>query len=89
VFVPDAGPVFVALASSPGAAGQALNLGGPGVTTQRALAELAFRIAGHRLRVIEVGPTLRALGGLVDLIARRSADAYSAEAGRATPQLRL
>jgi nucleoside-diphosphate-sugar epimerase len=70
LFVPDAGPVFVALSRAPGAAGQALNLGGPGVTSQRALAALAFAEMGHRLRVLEVGPALRALGGLVDPVLR-------------------
>jgi nucleoside-diphosphate-sugar epimerase len=66
VFVPDLGPIMVALAEEPRAANRVFNLGGPGVITQRAMAELAFAATGQNLRVLPVGPTLLRIGGLFD-----------------------
>src|SRR5262249_2830194 len=70
VFVPDAGPVLVALAREPRAAGRAFNLGGAGVTSQRAIAKLAFAATGHRLRAIPIGPTMTRLAGIFDPVLR-------------------
>ncbi len=63
VFVPDVGPVVIALAEKPEAYGRAWNLAGAGVVTQRDLAERVFRMAGTKPRLRVVGKnTLRLLG---------------------------
>jgi nucleoside-diphosphate-sugar epimerase len=63
VYVPDVGPVVVALAGAPGAYGRAWNLGGAGTITQRAFAERVFAAAGRPPRLLVANKTmLRALG---------------------------
>jgi nucleoside-diphosphate-sugar epimerase len=54
VFTPDVGPVVKALLEHPAPVAGAYNLAGAGAITQRALAELMFKAAGHppRLRVL-------------------------------------
>ena len=54
VFTPDVGPVVKALLEHPGPVAGAYNFAGAGTITQRALAELMFKAAGHppRLRVL-------------------------------------
>jgi nucleoside-diphosphate-sugar epimerase len=67
VFVPDVGPVVTRLLDSPAAWGQAWNLGGAGVTTQREIARLAY---GGRPRLIVAGKTMLRLLGLFDPLLR-------------------
>jgi nucleoside-diphosphate-sugar epimerase len=63
VFVPDVGPVVLALAEKPEAYGRWWNLAGVGVTTQRQMAELAFALAGRKPKLRVVGKTgLRLIG---------------------------
>lgn len=57
VFVPDVGPVVLALADKPEAYGRWWNLAGAGVTTQRQMAEQAFALVGRK-------PKTRVLGKL-------------------------
>ena len=54
VFTPDVGPVVKALLEHPGPVAGAYNFAGAGTITQRALAELMFKAAGHpaKLRVL-------------------------------------
>jgi nucleoside-diphosphate-sugar epimerase len=63
VFVPDVGPVVTALLDEPRAYGRTWNLGGAGVTTQRALVERIFAQAGRPPKLRVAGPLMvRALG---------------------------
>ncbi|MGI8959649.1 MAG: NAD-dependent epimerase/dehydratase family protein [Bryobacteraceae bacterium] len=63
VFVPDVGPVVIALAEKSEAYGRAWNLAGAGTVTQRDLAERVFRMAGAKPRLRIAGKnTLRLLG---------------------------
>lgn len=63
VFVPDVGPVVVKLLDTPAAFGQAWNLGGAGVTTQRALAKMAYEGSP---RYLASGKMMLRLLGLLD-----------------------
>jgi nucleoside-diphosphate-sugar epimerase len=63
IYVPDVGPVALALAAEPRTFGRAWHFGGPGVITQRAFVERVFEEAGRKPRYIAAGKTtLRALG---------------------------
>jgi len=63
VFVPDVGPVVLALAEKPEAYGRWWNFAGPGATTQRQMVEMAFGVTGRKPRLRVVGKTgLRLLG---------------------------
>jgi nucleoside-diphosphate-sugar epimerase len=63
VFVPDVGPVVLALAEKPEAYGRWWNLAGSGVTSQHALAEMAFAVTGRTPKLRVVGKTgLRLIG---------------------------
>jgi nucleoside-diphosphate-sugar epimerase len=63
VFVPDVGPVTLALAEKPEAYGRCWNFAGPGVTTQRQIAEEAFAMVGREPKIRVVGKLgLRAIG---------------------------
>jgi nucleoside-diphosphate-sugar epimerase len=62
-FVPDVGPVVIALAERPEAYGRAWNVAGAGAVTQLDLAERVFRMAGTKPRLRVAGKnTLRLLG---------------------------
>ena len=62
-FVPDLGPVIVALAANPQAYGRAWNLAGAGSITQREAARRIFALAGRKPRLLTLGKTaVRALG---------------------------
>lgn len=76
LFVPDAGPVLVALALDPRARGGVYNLGGAGVTSQRALASLAFAGTGHRFRALAIGPMLMRAGGVFDPVLRELVEVH-------------
>lgn len=63
VFVPDVGPVVLALAEKPEAYGRWWNLAGAGVTTQRQMAEQAFALVGRKPKIRVVGKLgLRLIG---------------------------
>jgi nucleoside-diphosphate-sugar epimerase len=63
VFVPDVGPVVLALAEKPEACGRWWNLAGAGVTSQRQMAEQAFALVGRKPKVRVVGKLgLRLIG---------------------------
>jgi nucleoside-diphosphate-sugar epimerase len=62
-FVPDVGPVVLALTEKPAAYGRWWNFAGPGVTSQRTMAEMAFAITGRTPKLRVVGKTgLRLIG---------------------------
>ncbi|MBV8571284.1 MAG: NAD-dependent epimerase/dehydratase family protein [Acidobacteriaceae bacterium] len=63
VFVPDVGPVVLALIDKPEAYGRWWHLAGPGVMTQREIAEHVFEMVGRKPRLRVAGnTTLRLLG---------------------------
>jgi nucleoside-diphosphate-sugar epimerase len=63
VFVPDVGPVVLALADNPGAYGRWWNLAGARVITQRKMAEQAFALVGSKPKIRVVGKMgLRLIG---------------------------
>ncbi|WP_263367130.1 NAD-dependent epimerase/dehydratase family protein [Edaphobacter bradus] len=63
VYVPDVGPVVLALAEKPEAYGRWWNLAGPGATTQRKMAEMAFAVTGRKPKLRVAGVmTLRLVG---------------------------
>jgi nucleoside-diphosphate-sugar epimerase len=63
VYVPDVGPIAVALANEPRAFGRSWNLAGPGVITQRAFVERVFQEAGRKPKFVAANKTtLRVLG---------------------------
>jgi len=70
VFVPDVGPVVVAMLRNPGAWGRLWNLAGPGVTTQRAIADMAYKITGRKRRLLVAGKTMLRMIGIFDPIMR-------------------
>jgi len=68
VFVPDVGPVALAVADDPEAYGRVWHYGGPGVITQREMAKRAFALAGRRPRLMVAGKAMLRLLGLFDPI---------------------
>lgn len=63
VYVPDVGPVALALAAKPEARGRWWNLAGAGTTSQKQMAEMAFAITGKKPKLRVVGKTmLRVMG---------------------------
>lgn len=64
VFVPDVGPVVLALADKPEAYGRWWNFAGAGVTTQRKMAEQAFALVGRKPKVRVIGKLGLRLVGL-------------------------
>jgi nucleoside-diphosphate-sugar epimerase len=63
VYVPDVGPVTLALAEKPEAYGRWWNFAGPGVTTQRQIAEETFAMVGRKPKIRVVGKLgLRMIG---------------------------
>ncbi|HYL39484.1 MAG TPA: NAD-dependent epimerase/dehydratase family protein [Bryobacteraceae bacterium] len=63
IYVPDVGPVAVALAGEPHSFGRTWNLAGPGAITQRALVERIFQETGYEPRFRVANKTmLRVLG---------------------------
>lgn len=74
VFTPDVGPVVKALLEHPSAVAGAYNLAGPGVITQRGLAELMFRAAGHPPKLRVLAPWQQSLLGLFMPVLRELKD---------------
>ena len=70
VFVPDVGPVAVALASEPQAYGRAWNFAGPGAITVRDFAERIFHAAGHKPKYIVANKTMLRVMGLFSPLMR-------------------
>lgn len=64
VFVPDVGPVVLALADKPEAYGRWWNFAGAGVTTQRQMAEQAFALVGRKPKIRVIGKLGLRLVGL-------------------------
>jgi nucleoside-diphosphate-sugar epimerase len=70
VYVPDVGPVVLALAEKPEAYDRWWNLAGAGVTTQREMATMAFALAGLKPKIRVAGNTMVRLIGLFNPIMR-------------------
>jgi len=66
VFVPDVGPVALALADKPEAYGRWWNFAGAGAITQREVAEKAFALAGGKPKLRVAGKTMVRMIGLFD-----------------------
>ncbi|HMD49529.1 MAG TPA: NAD-dependent epimerase/dehydratase family protein [Bryobacteraceae bacterium] len=64
VFVPDVGPVALALASEPRAYGSAWNFAGPGAIAQRAFVEQVFREADRKPKYIVANKTMLRIMGM-------------------------
>ena len=64
VYVPDVGPVVLALAAKPEAYGRWWNFAGAGVITQREIADKAFALAGRPPKIRVAGKTVLRLLGL-------------------------
>ena len=70
VFVPDVGPVVLALSASPEAYGKWWNLAGAGSITQREIATKAFALAGREPKIRVVGKTVLRIIGIFQPIMR-------------------
>lgn len=64
MYVPDVGPVALALADKPEAYGRWWNFAGPGPITRREAAEKVFVLAGRKPKFRVVGPTALRLFGI-------------------------
>jgi nucleoside-diphosphate-sugar epimerase len=64
VYVPDVGPIALALAEKPEARGRWWNFAGPGTTSQKEMAEMAFAVTGRKPKIRVVGKTMLRLIGL-------------------------
>jgi nucleoside-diphosphate-sugar epimerase len=70
VYVPDVGPVVLALIDEPRADGHVWHLGGAGTITQRAVALRVFALLGREPKLFVAGPWLVRLLGLFDRVMR-------------------
>lgn len=70
VFVPDVGPVVLALAEHPDAYGRWWHLAGAGAPTQRDLAERVFQMAGSKPRIRVAGKTMLRIMGMFNPLLR-------------------
>jgi nucleoside-diphosphate-sugar epimerase len=70
IYVPDAGPVALALASEPKAFSRAWNLAGAGVITQREFVEQVFREGGRNPKLLVANKTMLRLLGLFNPLMR-------------------
>jgi nucleoside-diphosphate-sugar epimerase len=70
IFVPDVGPIVLALAENEKAYGRFWNLAGAGTLTQREIAERVFRMAGKKPRLRVAGKTMLRLVGLFNPLMR-------------------
>jgi nucleoside-diphosphate-sugar epimerase len=76
VFVPDVGPVVLALAEKPEAYGRWWNFAGPGTTTQRQMAEMAFAVTGRKPKLRVAGKTGLRLIGLFNPMMREMVEMH-------------
>jgi len=74
VFTPDVGPVVKALLAHQGPVAGAYNFAGAGTITQRALAELMFKAAGHPAKLRVLPPWQQNLIGLFMPVLRELKD---------------
>ena len=70
IYVPDAGPVVLALAAKPEAYGKWWNFAGAGAITQREIATKAFALAGREPKIRVAGKTALRVIGLFNPIMR-------------------
>jgi nucleoside-diphosphate-sugar epimerase len=70
VFVPDVGPVALALSEEPRAYGRAWNFGGPGTITEQAFVERIFQEAGREPKFIVANKTILRVMGLFNPLMR-------------------
>lgn len=70
VFVPDVGPVVLALSASPEAYGKWWNLAGAGTITEREIATKVFALAGREPKIRVVGKTVLRIIGIFQPIMR-------------------
>ncbi len=70
VFVPDVGPVVLALAAKPEAYGKWWNFAGPGAITQREIAEKVFALAGRKPKLRVAGKNMLRVVGVFNPIMR-------------------
>jgi nucleoside-diphosphate-sugar epimerase len=64
VYVPDVGPVVLALAQKPEAYGRWWNFAGAGAITQREVANVAFQLTGRKPKIRVAGKTMLRILGL-------------------------
>jgi nucleoside-diphosphate-sugar epimerase len=70
VYVPDVGPVVLALAAKPEAYGRWWNFAGAGAITQKEIADQVFAMAGRKPKIRVAGKTTLRLIGLFNPIMR-------------------
>ncbi len=70
VYVPDVGPVVLALAAKPEAYGKWWNFAGPGSITQREVVDQVFALAGRKPQFRVAGKTMLRVVGLFNPIMR-------------------
>lgn len=70
VYVPDTGPVALALAGEPRAYGRAWNFAGPEAITVRAFVERIFQAAGHKPKYVVANKTMLRVMGLFSPLMR-------------------
>ena len=76
VFVPDVGPVAAALLDQPQAWGRMWNLAGVGAVTERYLADVAFRLAGTKMRIRVAGKNMLRFLGLFNFLMREMVEMH-------------
>jgi nucleoside-diphosphate-sugar epimerase len=76
VFVPDVGPVVAQLISKPAAWGRGWNLAGAGITTQRAMADRVFALAGSQPKLRVAGKNILRVIGLFNPIMREMVEMH-------------
>lgn len=76
VYVPDVGPVVLALAERPEAYGRWWNLAGAGVTSQKQMAEMAFDVTGRKPKLRVAGPMMLRIIGLFNPIMREMVEMH-------------
>jgi nucleoside-diphosphate-sugar epimerase len=70
IYVPDVGPVVVALADEPRAYGRVWHLAGPGTITVREVAQKAFALTGRKPKLMTASKTMLRLVGLFSPLMR-------------------
>lgn len=76
VFVPDVGPVALALANEPRAYGRSWNFAGAGAITQRAFVEEIFRQAGTKPKLLVANQTMLRIMGWFNPLMREMVEMH-------------
>lgn len=76
VFVPDVGPILLALARKPEAYGKRWNFAGSGITTQKEIVERVAKQTGRRPNIRVAGKTLLRIVGLFNPIMREMVEMH-------------